>query len=69
MEAAKEEVDTKVGDDNAEEGQGTIKKENAWLMVDGERGMQWEDVDDKGDECPNFLGIPSPIVAPRDVGP
>lgn len=31
--------------------------------------MEWEGVDDEGDERPYFLGVPCPVVAPGDVGP
>ena len=69
MDAAEEEVDAEVGDDDAEEGQGAVEEEFLRFTADGERGVQGEGVDDECDECPDLLGVPGPVVAPRDVGP
>lgn len=39
------------------------------VAADFQGGMQGEGIDDEGDEGPDFLGIPGPVVSPRDVGP
>ena len=36
MHATKEEIDTEIGDDYAEEGQGAVEEELLWLTADGE---------------------------------
>ena len=69
VEAAEEEVDAEVGDDDAEEGEGAVEEEGFGAASDFQGGMHGEGVDDEGDERPDFLGVPGPVVAPGDVGP
>ena len=69
VDSAEEEVDAEVGDDDAQEGQCAVEVEAMCAAVDGQRGVQRQGVDDEGDEGPDFLGVPAPVVAPRDVGP
>ena len=69
VEAAEEEVDAEVGDDDAEEGEGAVEEEGFGAASDFQGGVHGEGVDDEGDERPDFLGVPGPVVAPRDVGP
>ena len=69
MDAAEDEVDSEVGDDDAEERQHTVEVEGAGRGVNLQRRMHRQSIDDEGDERPDLLGVPRPIVAPRDVGP
>lgn len=69
MQTTEEEVNAKIGDDDAEEGESAVEKEFLRLTANGKRGIQGKGIDNEGDECPDFFGVPGPVVSPRDVGP
>ena len=69
MQTTEEEVNAKIGDDDAEEGEGAVVEEGFGAASDFQGGMHGEGVDEEGDERPDFLGVPGPVVSPRDVGP
>ena len=70
MHAAQQEVHTKIGDEDGQEGHnhigmiegGTVEPPDGCLV-------EWYRIDHQGDEGPRLLGIPRPVVAPRHVGP
>ena len=58
VDAAEDEVDAEVGDDDAEEGQGAVEVEGAWAAAHTECGVEGDGVDDERDERPYFFGVP-----------
>ena len=68
MHAAKEEVDTEVGDDDREEGKDEVKM-TPFTIYRFTIYVQRNGINHQGDECPDFLGIPSPIAAPTLISP
>lgn len=69
MDAAEDEVDAKVGDDDTEECESAVDEELPRLTADSQRRMHRESINDECNECPDLFGIPCPVVAPRNVGP
>ena len=68
MHAAKEEVDSEVGDDDGEESKDEIKM-TPFTIYRFTIYMQRDGIDHQGNECPHFLRVPSPIAAPTLIGP
>lgn len=73
MHATKEEVDTEVGDDDREESKDEVKMTPftiyRFTIYKFTIYVQRDSIDHQGDECPDFLGIPSPIAAPTLISP
>ena len=69
VDAAQQQIDTKVGNDNAEERRHAPDMELDGGMVVALAHVQGVEVDKKGDERPHLFGVPTPVVAPRNVGP
>ena len=70
MQAAKEVVDTEIGHEKRQEGEGHIEVIGQGTLEDWETlSMHHDGIDHEGNERPHFLGVPAPISAPRDVGP
>jgi len=67
MDTTQDEVDAEVGDDDTQEGQQAVEVECSRTLK--EAAMKGDGIDDEGDERPHLLGVPRPVVAPRDIGP
>ena len=67
---AQQEIDTEVGHQYCQEGHGHIEMEPARTVKPGYGlGVQGNAVDEHRDECPYLFRVPSPVAAPRLVGP
>lgn len=65
MNAAQEHVYAEIGDEHAQEGKDAIDVEKHRLLEGFPYLLvQWRSIDEQGDERPDFLRIPRPIVAP-----
>ena len=70
MYSAQKQIHAEIGDGHAQNGEDAINVEEQRLLegfpnLFVKRGG----VNEQGDECPNLLWVPRPIVAPRNVGP
>ena len=69
MDTTQQQVDAEIGDNDTEECCHAPDVETDGGMVVALAHVQRVEIDQQGDERPHFLGVPRPVVAPRDVGP
>lgn len=69
MHAPKEEVDAEVGDNHTHKSHEAVDMEQSAAKETVVFQAEGDQVDEEGDECPKFLGVPRPVASPRDVGP
>ena len=70
MHAREEIVHTEVGHGNAHECQGDVNVIYQRLAEDRQAlRMHYYGINHKGDECPCFLAVPTPVITPAHVSP
>lgn len=71
MHATEEIIDPKIGHKDGEEGKNHEKMIAGWSgqQPNCQRGVEGNGIDEHGDERPHLFGIPTPVGAPRHIGP